>query len=625
MKRLLLFVLTIGLGVSVFGQYRPIQRNLNVIGTQSARAIDNFIPGDKPANIYVSNKSVMEDPQPMMTNYDLMTNGSMGQSRLYYWPDGTMAATATWGQDEGSTWADRGTGYNYFDGTTWGTPPTARVESLRTGWPSIQPLGPGGEGIVSHQSGTTPLVFSTRATKGTGAWTQTTLPIATGASGMLWPRMLTTGVDHMTVHIIAMTAPTGNGGTLYNGMDGALLYVRSTDGGITWGPWEQLNGMTSADYLSFSGDDYCWANPRGDVICFSVSNAFMDTFIMKSTDAGTTWTKTVVLASDYNLVGVSGVSNLRYYTSDNTSAVALDMNGKAHVTFGLMADSLSGTTSYNYWPYTDGIVYWNESMPTLTSDITPETLYNNGNLIGWATDTMIFYDPYVLANGYRASGISSMPTMTVDENNYLLIVWTCPTTLSDPDTYMYRHLFERTAKIETDNVVWRDSIYSLNTDFLYNFAECVYPTMAMNTSETQFFVEFMQDDYAGTFLSSTNTGYTGQTGVTDNYMTVMSIDKPSVGVGISEQKKDLTSFEVSGNYPNPFSGTTSIGIVTKKAGNLNIDVTNLTGQKVISINKGYTPAGSTRYSIDCSQLSSGVYFYTVTINNESITNKMIVK
>jgi hypothetical protein len=627
MKRILLFVLTIGLGVSVFAQYRPIRKNLNVIGTQTTQAIDNYVPGDKPANIYVSNKSVMDDPQVMMTNYDLMTNGAMGQSRMYYWPDGTMAATATWGQNDATTWSDRGTGYNYFDGTTWGSPPAARVESIRTGWPSIQPLGANGECIISHQSATAQLVFSKRSTKGTGTWTQSNIAAPSGASAMLWPRMITTGTDHMTIHLIALTAPVANGGTVYNGMDGALLYAKSTDGGDTWLPWEQLNGMTTAEYLAFSGDDYGWANPRGDTICFFYSNSFMDSFIMKSNDAGTTWTKTVVHASDYNLVGVTGTSAVRFYTSDNSSAVALDKNGKAHVAFGLMADSISGSTTYNYWPYTEGMIYWNESMPTLPTDMTPESLFNNGNLIGWATDTMIYQTSlYTLANGYRACGITAMPTMTIDDNNYLILVWTCPTTLLDANSFMYRHLFERTAKIEPNTVVWRDSIYNLNTYFLYNYTECVYPSMAMNTSETQFFLEFMADDLVGTFLSSTNTGYTGQTGITDNYITVMSIDKPSVGVGINDQKKEVKpSFAVSKNYPNPVNDVTTVNINVQKPGNAILEVTNMMGQRLISMDKTNLSAGNYRFVIDASQLAPGFYFYTVKFNNESITNKMVVE
>ncbi|MEI6901277.1 MAG: hypothetical protein WCL00_15485, partial [Bacteroidota bacterium] len=393
MKKFILFVIAALFALSVSAQYKSIKKNRDIMRTATARAIDTPIPGEKPANLYVGNHPNLVDQQVMMTNYDLMTNGATGQSRLVYFPDGSMAASATWSQDPGGTWPGRGTGYNYSTNfSTWGTNPTSRVESLRTGWPSLQPCGTNGECIVAHQSGTAPLVFSKRVTKGTGTWSQSTLPVPTGETGMLWPRMMTTGSSHQQIHIIAMTPPTGNGGTVYNGMDGALLYIRSTDGGATWGAWQQLPGMTTSEYIGFNADDYGWANPRGDTICFVVSNAFIDTFIMKSVDNGTNWTKTVVYASDYNLVGVSGSSPQRFYTSDNTSAVALDKSGTAHVCFGLMCDSISGSTSYNYWPYTQGLVYWNETMPAITPDMAdPDTLFNHGQLIGWVLDTMIYY------------------------------------------------------------------------------------------------------------------------------------------------------------------------------------------------------------------------------------------
>jgi hypothetical protein len=629
MKRILLFVLMIGFGVSVFAQYRPIQKNRNVIGTQTTLATDIPVPGDKPANIYVSNKSIMEDPQVMMTNYDLMTNGAMGQARLYYWPsDNTMAATATWSQNETNSWATRGTGYNYYNGTAWGTPPTLRVESVRTGWPQIQPLGANGECLLSHQSATAQLVFSTRATKGTGTWTQTNIAQPTGASSMLWPRMLTTGADHMTIHIIALTAPTGNGGTTYNGMDGALLYCKSTNGGATWLPWEQLDGMTPSDYLAFSGDDYGWANPRGDTICFVVSSAFMDTFIMKSTDAGTTWTKTVIYNSPYNMTGVAGTSDLRFYTSDNTSAVALDKNGMAHVAFGLMADSISGSTSYNYWAYTQGLVYWNETMPMLPQEMNPDTLYNHGNLAGYVLDTMIYYQGTdALGLSYRACSLTAMPTMTIDDDNNLILAWTCPTVLLDASQFMFRHIFARTAKIEDNSAaVWNDNFYDLNSNFLYNFSECIWPSMAMKTSEDQFFLEFMEDDLVGSYLNSTNTGYTGQTGITDNFITVLSVDKPSVGVGINDQKKEVKpSFTVSKNYPNPVTDVTTVSINVQKTGNAILEVTNMMGQQIISMEKTNLSSGNYHFVIDASQLTPGIYFYTVKFNNESITNKMVVE
>ena len=68
------------------------------------------------------------------TYYDQQTNAST-QNRIYYFDDGTIGATLTWGM-EPSSYPDRGTGYNYFDGTSWLAFPTERIESMRTGWPS---------------------------------------------------------------------------------------------------------------------------------------------------------------------------------------------------------------------------------------------------------------------------------------------------------------------------------------------------------------------------------------------------------------------------------------------------------------------------------------------------------
>ena len=65
--------------------------------------------------------------------YDLQTNASC-QNSIYLYDDGTIGAIWTRGMEETTAFEDRGTGYNYFDGSGWQPWPEERIESQRTGW-----------------------------------------------------------------------------------------------------------------------------------------------------------------------------------------------------------------------------------------------------------------------------------------------------------------------------------------------------------------------------------------------------------------------------------------------------------------------------------------------------------
>ncbi|MBK7172866.1 MAG: hypothetical protein IPH84_06460 [Bacteroidales bacterium] len=108
------------------------------------------------------------------TVYDLQTNSSSPFGRLVRFDDGTFGSVWTRGMSP-TAYSDRGTGYNYFDGTSWLADPTIRLETLRTGWPSIAKRGYTGEAVVSHRNATSPLWFMYRTFKGTGNWTESTI------------------------------------------------------------------------------------------------------------------------------------------------------------------------------------------------------------------------------------------------------------------------------------------------------------------------------------------------------------------------------------------------------------------------------------------------------------------
>jgi hypothetical protein len=82
---------------------------------------------------------------------------------------------------------------------------------------------------------------------------------------------------------------------------------------------------------------------------------------------------------------------------------------------------------------------------------------------------------------------------------------------------------------------------------------------------------------------------------------------------------------VSQNYPNPVSRATTIDVSLPTGGNLSLKVSNLLGQEVLTIDRGYVTAGSHSFTIDCSTLEQGVYFYSVKANDGEVTKRMIVR
>jgi hypothetical protein len=103
---------------------------------------------------------------------------------------------------------------------------------------------------------------------------------------------------------------------------------------------------------------------------------------------------------------------------------------------------------------------------------------------------------------------------------------------------------------------------------------------------------------------------------TDASFTVQSID---------EQIPDIKTASVSQNFPNPCNAETYVMVSMNESNNLNIEVYSLTGQMVFTWDYGYLHEGPHTITIDASQFTPGVYFYTVAAGEQKVTRKMIVE
>jgi hypothetical protein len=609
MKKVLFVTAALLMGVAVLAQRSSVistaKANLRV---PAPIAITDPVMPTQSVNTTVSTKSTLDELLGGSI-YDMQTNGAI-QNRLFMYPNGTIGATWTRGILSTASYSDRGTAYNYYDGG-WGAPPTTRIETLRTGWPAYTPWGANGEMVISHQSATAPLVMNTRPTRGSGSWTQTILTTPAGASGLLWHRTLTKGVDNMEVHMIALTSPVANGGVVYNGLDGALLYYRSMDGGATWDiSAYQFPQLTSSDYLALGGDDEAWGTPHGDTIYFAVTGNWTDTFIMASYDNGVSWNKIDILSNGNKMVA-TGTETGIFACGDGSIACELDNHGVFHVLFGRMR-AQGQTDGKKYFPYTDGLIYWNSTMPMLQDSLILDTLDAHGQLLGYVYANSNPNDTIVAIPYYGVSMVS-FPQITIAPSGEMIAMWSGITVGNiSPDGYNYRHLWVR--RSFDNGATWTDP-EDLNAGLEYIYKEFAYPHMAKQVDNTYYHFIFQTADQPGSSIKDTT--------IPTHDVTIEYRKEAMIGVGVNDPKP-FTS-PVSQNVPNPVKDRTTITVKLEKASTVSLSVTNMTGQTVIALNSGTLDAGSHNLTVDASQLAPGAYFYTVKVNGTSYTHKMIVE
>jgi hypothetical protein len=83
-----------------------------------------------------------------------------------------------------------------------------------------------------------------------------------------------------------------------------------------------------------------------------------------------------------------------------------------------------------------------------------------------------------------------------------------------------------------------------------------------------------------------------------------------------------SSFDLSQNYPNPFNPTTTIKFALPNAGEISLKVYDRLGKEVADLANGFRSAGTYEINFDASQMSSGIYFYTLSANGLVNTKKM---
>lgn len=106
----------------------------------------------------------------------------------------------------------------------------------------------------------------------------------------------------------------------------------------------------------------------------------------------------------------------------------------------------------------------------------------------------------------------------------------------------------------------------------------------------------------------------------------LSVDPQGDVVNVSDDNDTQlhSEYSLSQNYPNPFNPFTTISFSIPAKGIVELNVYNILGEKVATILNEELSKGIYTYNFDGSQLSSGVYVYTIKVNNFNAAKKMLL-
>jgi len=688
MKKFYLLFMMVSFTVALFAQSaRPTamtaQQAKNFMITKplsQPKAVTPLMPTVTPAR---GTNGMISSPLYIGSTFQEQQTNYNQHNKIAVFPDGTYSVVWMTAPRNGS--ADRGTGYNYFNGTSWLYPHDhiQRIENERTGWPCIAPLGNNGEIVVAH-NGSTGLVVSYRPQKGTGDWTYTTLqgPNVLDANGenpstaLLWPDLATTG---NIIHVIAVTE--SDDGYYYNGINRCLLYYRGTydetSNTITWESPRVVFNATAEEQDWFVQDHYNIA-ANGNTVAIFYCYGYHDVRIWKSTDNGVNFS-TITLFDNpvkddndmfdvYDPSIVPDTTTINYIPKD-ISTVTVGDDGKVHVAFDLYrmkwagwdeSSSTPGDTVmyHSYWPtWNYQLVYWNEDMPVFVGRqaLDVDTLAAHGyttfdmvDLDG--DDTVRFLLRDYWTNNIQGS-IVSYPQISVNGNNVYMVYTTmldypfvASNTLSGSNIIQLRGIFgvrstdgghtwdNGTSWLSYGKDVyyidnWSDYTESFDPDVLEFAADydAIFPAMGKKATNGKLMIDWMTDPFPD--IAS---GFNSQAFVTSKIITADSLgiynNTNEIHQGLWIDPTGIADNTLQGMklYPNPATDNLSVAISSNEHANADLTIVNLMGQVMYSDNVALNE-GNNLLNVNISNLTPGVYMINIRTNKGTSTQKLIVK
>ncbi|MBN2662236.1 MAG: T9SS type A sorting domain-containing protein [Bacteroidales bacterium] len=625
MKKMFILGLVIVFSMSLFAQTDVVNVNKTPILTKTIAQK----PNQKVVLHFADDAKSIPVGVPIgRTNYDLQSNSCVAK-RMIVHADGTISAVWLEDQSDAPGGSTRGTGYAFYDGTSWqyvsglGSDANSHIDAVRTGWPALMSDGTK-EFVANHQS-TAPGLFGWSQNKGAAGtgWSQN--DITGGPEAMLWPRAASAGNNFYVIAVDDYTTSQAE-------ID-ALHFYKSDDAGATWTYKGEIPDF-STYYAYGNGDQYA-IDAYDSIVAIVYFSGFGDTRLWKSTDYGETWiTKAIV---DFPMDAYDGTAgNLidmdsdgqadTLYSSDDMGDVIIDHDGMVHCVFGRMRildEDPADDGASSYFPYTDYLLYWNEDMgegvwdgSTVGDNIFDMAVSPLVDTVGYSFDLdgnnviWEFVDAGTeIPFGIYYCSITSMGSLGIDNDGNIYCAFTTvmegdnyAKTDATPNPQSFRGAWLR---VRDTNGVWLDPVCVSDIDGTN--AENVFPTLARNVDGVaHLWVQW--DNEPGLYIRGDE-----DPNVTDNYIIYKSIPVDTLGIVPSSVVSVYQHNELKA-YPNP---VTNLLTVEVQAGST-IQIYSILGALVQTV-----VATDNTTVIDMANLPAGTYVIKATTDNDIATTKIL--
>jgi len=579
------------------------------------------------------------------TTYDLQTNGA--PQRRVLQSGNTVSCGWTFSLEQNvtstSTFTDRGTGYNYYDGSTWGNEPSLRLENIRTGFGCF--AGPGGanEYYIAHDGANNKFIMN----KKTGTtWAQSTLATSSTQTA-LWPH---TAMSGNWLYIVSSSTDSN---IHSNGVRFGIFFSRSNDGGTTWLDDQiPMPLLDSVKHYRGGGNTYS-ISANGSHVAVLIGDVGTNMTLISSNDNGANWTKTEIMnwpIDNYNFGGTDMTDTNgdlvpdTLWTCDGAHSLTLDATGKAHVAFtAVRVYKPGGSTGYNFF-FQTWLLYWNSGMTTGQFDSLDSfnTIWHDcdeNGAFGLGDNYTSGLTPAKDAI-YNTIGTISQPCITLTSTGKVLVAYSAimdnDTTTDDPGPNYWAGPSDLPGQNFRDIMLIGNSgtgwTIPVNISRTAHFEEA-FPSMAENISGNNLAVLYQADAEPGTILSNAD--------VFDPYfMNVMVCHFVNIDSFFNNYTADtsapchqfelplaVSNVNLNGNvkvYPNPAFDVINVNAnLNEVTANLTYQISDMTGRVV------YTESAKNVKSynrvIAISQLTSGTYILNVITDHGKYTEKIIKK